>query len=57
MTLPDPARWFPTLDEIRHAADVLQAVSVIYDYQTPEAAQWSAERLRQEADMIEENRE
>ena len=39
-------RWFPTLEEIRHAADVLQAVSVIYDYHTPEAAQWSAERLR-----------
>ena len=57
MTLPDPDRWFPTLDEIHHAADILQAVSVIYDYTTPEAAQWSAERLRQEADMIEENRE
>jgi hypothetical protein len=47
-----------TLSErMRQAAVILEEVSALYDYLNPECGEWSAERLRHEAQVIEKDAE
>ena len=43
----------PLSVRMREAADVLEQVSKRYDYRYPGSAEWSANRLRVEADHVE----
>jgi len=39
-----------TAEEIRYAATILERISADFQYQTPSMGEWSADRLRYEAD-------